>query len=101
LTGAVVTFRLRGMEVRLNSEQEAFVRQAVESGRFRGAEDVVREALEMWHDRERKRADIMEVFDLAEASVSRVAKRNVTKEPATEYAGKGERRRRKRIAGKA
>jgi putative addiction module CopG family antidote len=99
LTGAVVTFRLRGMEVRLSPEQEAFVRQAIESGRFRGAEDVVREALEMWHDRERKRADIMEVFDLAEASVSRVAERNVTKEPA-KAAGKAKRRGRKQVAGK-
>jgi putative addiction module CopG family antidote len=91
------------MEVRVSPEQEEFVRQAVESGRYREAEDVVREALEMWHDRERKRADIMAVFDFAEASVSRVAKRNVTKEPAKEpakeLARKGKRRGRKRVAG--
>jgi putative addiction module CopG family antidote len=98
LTGAVVTFRLRGMEVRLSPEQEVFVRQAIESGRFHGAEDVVREALEMWHERERKRADIMEVFEFAEASVTRVAKRNVTKEPSTKPARKGKGRGRKRVA---
>jgi putative addiction module CopG family antidote len=86
------------MEVRVSPEQEELVRQAVESGRYRGAEDVVREALEMWHDRERKRADIMAVFDFAEASVSRVAKRNVAKEPATKPARKGKRRGRKRVA---
>jgi len=85
--------------VRVSPEQEALVRQAIESGRYHGAEDVVREALEMWHDRERKRADIMEVFDFAEASVARVAKRNVTKEPATKPARKGKGRGRKRVVG--
>jgi putative addiction module CopG family antidote len=86
------------MEVRVSPEQEEFVQQAIESGRYREAEDVVREALEMWHDRERKRADIMAVFDFAEASVSQVAKRNVTKDPAKELSRKGKRRGRKRVA---
>ena len=44
------------MEVRLTPDQEAFVRHAIESGRFHRAEDAVEEALLLWEERERKRA---------------------------------------------
>jgi Arc/MetJ-type ribon-helix-helix transcriptional regulator len=36
------------MEVRLTPDQEAFVRQAIESGRLHRAEDAVEEALGLW-----------------------------------------------------
>jgi Arc/MetJ-type ribon-helix-helix transcriptional regulator len=36
------------MEVRLTPEQEAFVRQAIETGRLQRAEDAVREAPLSW-----------------------------------------------------
>jgi len=41
------------MEVRLTPDQEAFVRQAIESGRLPRAEDAVEEALSLWEERER------------------------------------------------
>jgi putative addiction module CopG family antidote len=59
------------MEVRLTPDQEAFVRQAIESGRLHRPEDAVEEALRLWEDRERTRAEILAAVDLAEASLAR------------------------------
>jgi Arc/MetJ-type ribon-helix-helix transcriptional regulator len=39
------------MEVQLTSDQKAFVRQAIESGRLRREEDAVKEALSLWEER--------------------------------------------------
>jgi hypothetical protein len=39
LTLAFLTSTLEDMEVRLTPDQEAFVRQAIETGRFQRAED--------------------------------------------------------------
>jgi Arc/MetJ-type ribon-helix-helix transcriptional regulator len=49
--------RLKNMGVSLTPGQEAFIRQAIESGRFHREEDAVREALSLWEERERKRAE--------------------------------------------
>jgi putative addiction module CopG family antidote len=59
------------MEVRLTPDQEAFVRQAIESGRLHRAEDAVEEALRLWEERERTRAEILAAVDAAEASLAR------------------------------
>lgn len=59
------------MEVHLTPDQQAFVRQAIETGRFRGEEDAVREALSLWEERERKRAEILAAVDAAETSLAR------------------------------
>ena len=59
------------MEVRLTPDQEAFVRQAIESGRLHRPEDAVEEALSLWEERERTRAEILAAVDLAEASLAR------------------------------
>ncbi|HXM61374.1 MAG TPA: type II toxin-antitoxin system ParD family antitoxin [Terriglobales bacterium] len=56
------------MEVHLTPDQKAFVRQAIESGRLRRAEDAVQEALSLWEERERARAEILTAVDAAEAS---------------------------------
>ena len=47
------------MDVRLTPDQEAFVQQAIESGRLHSAEDAVEEALSLWEERERTRAEIL------------------------------------------
>jgi Arc/MetJ-type ribon-helix-helix transcriptional regulator len=44
------------MQIDLTAEQQDFVRQAVESGRFARAEDAVQAALTLWGERERRRA---------------------------------------------
>ncbi len=59
------------MEVHLTPDQEAFVRQAIESGRLHRAEDAVEEALRLWEERERTRAEILAAVDVAEASLAR------------------------------
>ncbi len=66
------------MEVQLTADQKAFVRQAVESGRYGGEEDAVREALSLWERRERRRAEILAAVDQAEASFARGAGRRIT-----------------------
>lgn len=68
------------MEVRLTPDQEAFVRQGIESGRFHRAEDAVAEALSLWEERERARADILAAVDAAEAALSRGEGRVITTE---------------------
>jgi len=39
---------MKAMEVKLTSNQMAFVRQAIKSGRLRREEDAVEEALSLW-----------------------------------------------------
>jgi Arc/MetJ-type ribon-helix-helix transcriptional regulator len=58
------------MEVRLTPDQEAFVRQAIESGRLHRPEDAIAEALALWEERERTRAEILAAVDAAEASLA-------------------------------
>ena len=59
------------MEVRLSPDQEAFIRQAIDAGRFRSSEEAVREALLLWEERERRRLEILAAVDQAEASLAR------------------------------
>jgi len=81
------------MEVRLTPDQEAFVRQAIESGRLHSAEDAVEEALSLWEERERTRAEILAAVDLAEASLARGEGRVITtKQDARKLAGEVNRR---------
>jgi putative addiction module CopG family antidote len=66
------------MEVRLTPDQESFVRHAIESGRLQRAEDAVEEALRLWEERERNRAEIIAAVDAAEASLARGEGRVIT-----------------------
>jgi Arc/MetJ-type ribon-helix-helix transcriptional regulator len=59
------------MEIRPSPDQEALIRQAVEAGRFERPEDAVMEALALWEERERARAEFRETLDAAEASLAR------------------------------
>ena len=54
------------------------MRQAVESGRLHRPEDAVEEALRLWEERERTRAEILAAVDLAEASLARGEGRVIT-----------------------
>jgi len=74
------------MEVRLTPDQEAFVRQAIESGRLHRPEDAVEEALQLWEDRERTRAEILAAVDAAEASLDRGEGIEVTEQSMRELA---------------
>lgn len=52
----------------------------IASGRLHREEDAVREALALWEQRERARAEILAAADVAEASVARGIGRSITKE---------------------
>jgi putative addiction module CopG family antidote len=74
------------MEVHLTPDQEAFIRQAIESGRLQHQEDAVKEALALWEERERTRAEILASFDEAEASLARGEGRVITQQSMRELA---------------
>ena len=85
------------MEVHLTPDQKAFVRQAIESGRLRRAEDAIQEALSLWEERERARAEILTAVDAAEASFARGEGRTVTEESMRQLADEVKRRGRRRL----
>jgi putative addiction module CopG family antidote len=66
------------MEVHLTDDQRAFIREAIETGRFSSEEDALREALLLWESRERRRAEILAAVDQAEASFARGEGRRIT-----------------------
>jgi putative addiction module CopG family antidote len=59
------------MEVQLTEDQQAFVQQGIESGRYVSEQEAIKEALAMWEERERRRAEILAAIDIAEASYAR------------------------------
>ena len=80
------------MEVRLTADQEAFIRQAIESGRFQEPTDAIQEALALWEMRERKRLELLTSLDEAEASLASGEGRVITRESMRELAGEVKRR---------
>ncbi len=66
------------MEIQLTSDQQAFARRAVETGRFHSEGEAVREALVPWEDRERQRAEFLASLDRARSSLSRGEGREIT-----------------------
>ena len=90
------------MEVHLTPDQEAFVRQAIATGRFHRAEDAVQEALSLWEKRERTRAEILAAVDVAEASLARGEGSSITTQQSMrEFAGKVKQRGRTRLAAES
>ncbi len=86
------------MEVHLTPDQQAFVRQAIESGRLHGEEDAVREALSLWEERERARAEVLAAVDAGEASLARGEGRIITEQSMRELAAEVKQRGRARLA---
>jgi len=86
------------MEVHLTADQEAFVRQAIESGRFHRAEDAVEEALSLWEERERNRAEFLLTLDDAKASLARGEGRVITQQSMRELAEEVKQRGQARLA---
>lgn len=87
------------MEVDLTPDQEAFIRQAIESGRLHRMDEAVREAMSLWEERERRRLEILAAVDRAEASLARGEGRVVTThEEVTQLAADVKRRGMARLA---
>jgi putative addiction module CopG family antidote len=87
------------MEVQLTPDQEAFIRQAIETGRLHREEDAVRQAMALWEERERRRLEILAAVDEAEASLARGEGRSITThKEVTELAADVKRRGMARLA---
>lgn len=71
------------MKVQLTADQKAFVRQAVESGRYKREEDALHAAFSLWERQERRRAEIMAAVDQTEASFARSEGRRITTKQET------------------
>jgi putative addiction module CopG family antidote len=86
------------MNVNLTPDQKAFVRDAIASGRLHGEEDAIREALALWEQRERARAQILASVDAAEAALARGEGRVITQESMRNLAADVKQRGRARLA---
>lgn len=58
------------MEITLTPDQEELVRRAIDAGRSHHADNVVKEALSLWEERERGRAEFLATLDEADASLA-------------------------------
>ncbi len=98
MTLAPAVPRLKTVEVHLTDDQKAFIRQAVKTGRYASEEDALQEALSLWEERERRRAEILAAVDQAEASLTRGEGRRITsREETTQLADDIKRRARARL----
>jgi len=86
------------MEVHLTADQKAFVRQAIKTGRFHREEDAVQEALSLWEERERQRAEFLASLDDAKASLARDEGRTITQQSMRELAEEVKERGQARLA---
>jgi len=86
------------MEAHLTPDQKAFVRQAIERGRLHREEEAVQEALSLWEERERARAEILTAVDAAEASLAHGEGHDITQESMRQLAEEVKQRGRTRVA---
>ena len=85
------------MQIDLTPDQKAFVRRAVETGRLRSEQDAVQEALALWEERERQRAEFLLTLDDARASLARGEGRVITQESMRQLASEVKERGRARL----
>ena len=85
------------MEVQLTADQQAFVRQAIQSGRLTSEQEAVLEALALWEERERRRVAFLATLDDARASLARGEGRAITQESMRELAAEVRERGRARL----
>jgi Arc/MetJ-type ribon-helix-helix transcriptional regulator len=86
------------MEAKLTPDQQAFVRQAIESGRLQREEEAVQEALALWEERERTRAEILAAVDEADASLAQGGGHIITPQSMHDLAAEVKQRGRDRLA---
>jgi Arc/MetJ-type ribon-helix-helix transcriptional regulator len=85
------------MDVQLTSDQKAFARRAIESGRLRSEQEAVIEALALWEERERQRAEFLLTLDDARASIVGGEGRVITDDSMRELAEEVKERGRARL----
>jgi putative addiction module CopG family antidote len=57
------------MQFEPTADQQSFIQRAVASGRYRDAEEAVRDAMARWEEDERTRIKLLAAFDEAEADL--------------------------------
>jgi len=87
------------MDIRLTSDPRAFARRAIESGRSHSEEDAAQEALALWENRERQRAEFLLTLDDAKASLARGEGRVIAQESMRKLAEEVKERGRARLLG--
>lgn len=85
------------MDIQLTSDQKAFARRAVESGRLHSEEEAVQEALALWEDRERRRLQFLASLDRARASLANGEGRVITEDTVRELSAQVRERGRARL----
>jgi Arc/MetJ-type ribon-helix-helix transcriptional regulator len=85
------------MDVHLTADQKAFARRAIESGRLDSEQDAVQEALALWEERERQRAEFLLTLDDARASLARGEGRVITQQSMQQLAQEVKERGRARL----
>ena len=88
------------MEIQFTPDQEAFIRKAIASGRLHREEDAVQEALALWEERERTRAEILAAVDDAEHSLAQRGGRTITEQSMRDLAEEVKQRGRIRLKDK-
>ena len=86
------------MEIQLTADQKAFIKDAIESGRFHCEEEAVEEALSLWEERERRRMEFLATLNDAKQSVERGEGRVITEESMRDLAEEVKERGRARLA---
>jgi Arc/MetJ-type ribon-helix-helix transcriptional regulator len=86
------------VQIILTPEQEELVRHAISTGRLQRVEDLVKEALALWQERERARAEFRASLDAADASLDRGEGIPVTQASMRALADDVKRRGRERLA---
>ncbi|MFZ0963864.1 MAG: hypothetical protein WAO35_23620 [Terriglobia bacterium] len=77
---------LKAMDIQLTADQKAFARHAIENGRLHSEQDALQEALALWEERERRRAEFLLTLDDAKASLARGEGRVITPESMRQLA---------------
>ena len=86
------------MEVTLTSDQQAFARLAIATGRLHREEEAVIEALALWEERERKRIEFLTSMKEAHTSLARREGRPLNEQSMQELSTSVKQRGRARLA---
>jgi hypothetical protein len=75
------------MDLHLSADQQAFIREGIESGRLRTPEEAFEQAMSLWEERERRRLEILAAVEASESSLIRGGGRRITsREQVTQLA---------------
>jgi Arc/MetJ-type ribon-helix-helix transcriptional regulator len=85
------------MDVQLTADQKAFARRAMESGRLHSEQEAVREALALWEERERQRAEFLLTLQNVRASLATGEGRVISQESIEQLAAEVKERGRARL----